>query len=59
VLGWHKRRVTARARILELPGTAQTLVGSGEIQVTGIDALLEIQAVSPASPAPSHPSSAT
>ena len=47
VLGWHKRRVTARQRILELPETAQTLVGSGEIPVAGIDALLEIQAVSP------------
>ena len=47
VLGWHKRRVTARQRILELPETAQTLVGSGEIPVGGIDALLEIQAVSP------------
>jgi ParB/RepB/Spo0J family partition protein len=47
VLGWHKRRVTARQRILELPETAQTLVGSAEIPVSGIDALLEIQAVSP------------
>jgi hypothetical protein len=47
VLGWHKRRVTARRRILELPETAQTLVGTGEIPVAGIDALLEIQAVSP------------
>jgi ParB/RepB/Spo0J family partition protein len=47
VLGWHKRRVTARARILELPESAQALVGSGEIPVAGIDALLEIQAVSP------------
>ena len=47
VLGWHKRRVTARQRILELPETAQTLVGSGEIPVGGIDALLQIQAVSP------------
>ena len=47
VLGWHKRRVTARQRILELPETAQTLVGTGEIPVAGIDALLEIQAVSP------------
>lgn len=47
VLGWHKRRVTARQRILELPETAQTLVGAGEIPVAGIDALLEIQAVSP------------
>ncbi|MGH2799765.1 MAG: ParB/RepB/Spo0J family partition protein [Thermoleophilaceae bacterium] len=47
VLGWHKRRVTARQRILELPEIAQTLVGTGEIPVRGIDALLEIQAVSP------------
>jgi ParB/RepB/Spo0J family partition protein len=47
VLGWHKRRVTARRRILELPESAQTLVGSGEIPVAGIDALLEIQAISP------------
>jgi ParB/RepB/Spo0J family partition protein len=47
VLGWHKRRVTARQRILELPETAQTLVGTGEIPVGGIDALLEIRAVSP------------
>jgi hypothetical protein len=46
-MGWHRRRVTARQRILELPETAQTLVGSGEIPVRGIDALLEIQAVSP------------
>src|SRR4051794_13890424 len=45
VLGWHKRRVTARARILELPEVAQTLVGTGEIPAAGIDALLEIQAV--------------
>jgi hypothetical protein len=47
VLGWHKRRVTARRRILELPESAQTLVGSGDIPVAGIDALLEIQAGSP------------
>lgn len=47
VLGWHRRRVTARQRILVLPEAAQTLVSSGEIPVAGIDALLEIQAVSP------------
>jgi ParB/RepB/Spo0J family partition protein len=46
VLGWSKRRVTARRRILELPETAQTLVGSGEIPAAGIDTLLEIQTVS-------------
>jgi ParB/RepB/Spo0J family partition protein len=46
VLGWSKRRVTARRRILELPEAAQTLVGSGEIPAAGIDTLLEIQTVS-------------
>jgi ParB family chromosome partitioning protein len=35
VLGWHKRRVTARQRILELPETAQTLVGTGETRSAG------------------------
>ena len=45
VLGWHKRRVTARQRILELPETAQTLGGTGEIPIAGIDALLDIEAV--------------
>ena len=47
VLGWHKRRVASRARILELPEIAQTLVGTGEIPIAGIDALLAIQAASP------------
>jgi ParB/RepB/Spo0J family partition protein len=47
VLGWSKRRVTARRRILELPETAQTLVGTGEIPAAGIDTLLEIQTISP------------
>ena len=47
MLGWHKRRVTAPARILELPEAAQTLNGFGEIPVAGIDAMLAIQAVSP------------
>jgi ParB/RepB/Spo0J family partition protein len=47
VLGWHKRRVTARRRILELPEAAQALVGSGEIPVSAVDVLLDIQAVSP------------
>src|SRR3954470_18669797 len=46
VLGWSRRRVTARRRILELPEAAQTLVGSGEIPTAGIDTLLEIQTVS-------------
>jgi len=46
VLGWTRRLVTARARILELPAAAQTLVGTGEIPVGAIDALLTVQAVS-------------
>src|SRR3954454_12948869 len=47
VLGWSKRRVSARRRILELPESAQTLVGTGEIPAPGIDTLLEIQTISP------------
>jgi ParB/RepB/Spo0J family partition protein len=47
VLGWSKRRVTARRRILELPEAAQKLVGAGEVPAAGIDTLLEIQTVSP------------
>jgi hypothetical protein len=34
--------VTARQRILELPESAQTLVGSGAIPAAGIDALLGV-----------------
>lgn len=47
VLGWSKRLITARARILELPGAAQTMVGTGEIPASGIDVLLQVRAVSP------------
>ena len=47
ILGWAKQRVTARAKILELPEAAQELVGSGAIPVGGVDALLTIAAVSP------------
>lgn len=47
VLGWSKRLVTARAKILELPAAAQTLIGAGEIPVSAIDALLAIQASAP------------
>lgn len=46
VLGWSKRLVTARARILELPVAAQALVGSGAIPAGTIDTLLAIRAVS-------------
>jgi hypothetical protein len=47
VLGWSKVRVTPRVKIVGLRGAAQGHVGSGEVPVRGIDALLEIQAVSP------------
>ena len=33
VLGWNRKLVSARARILELPETAQRLLGSGELPV--------------------------
>lgn len=46
VLGWARQRVSARAKILELPTEAQRLIGSGNLPVTGIDALLAIAAVS-------------
>ena len=47
VLGWSKRLVTSRARILELPAAAQALIGAGEIPVSAIDTLLAIQTVAP------------
>ncbi len=47
VLGWSRRLVSSRARILELPATAQTLVGIGDIPVSAIDTLLAIRAVAP------------
>jgi hypothetical protein len=46
-LGWPKRRVTARQRILALPEQAQQQIGSGEIPVSALDAMLTIQAASP------------
>lgn len=47
VLGWSKRLVTMRARILELPAAAQVLVGTGAIPAGAIDSLLAIRQVSP------------
>jgi ParB/RepB/Spo0J family partition protein len=46
-LGWTKQRVSARAKILTLPDTAQQLVASGAIAVSAIDNLLAILTVSP------------
>lgn len=47
VLGWARQRVSARAKILELADSAQQLIGSGDIPVTGVEQLLAIAAVSP------------
>jgi hypothetical protein len=47
VPGWARQRVSARAKILELPSAAQTLVGSGEIPLSAVETLLAIAGVSP------------
>lgn len=46
-LGWNRRRVTERAKILTLPKGAQELLGSGAIPVGAVDVLVTIQQVSP------------
>jgi ParB/RepB/Spo0J family partition protein len=46
-LGWSRRRVTERAKILTLPQAAQELLGSGAIPVGTVDTLVKIQEVSP------------
>ena len=46
-LGWSRQLVTARAKILRLSEPCQALVGSGEIPVSAIDAVLAISDVSP------------
>lgn len=45
-LGWPKVRVTARVKLLELPETAQKLVGSGTIPLACVDTLRGIGEVS-------------
>jgi ParB/RepB/Spo0J family partition protein len=45
-LGWSRQLATARAKILKLPQAGQRLVGTGEIPVSAIDALLAISDVS-------------
>ncbi len=46
-LGWPKARVTARMRLLELPDTAQQMVGTGQIALSSVEALRTIGTVSP------------
>jgi ParB/RepB/Spo0J family partition protein len=47
VLGWNRKLVSARAKILELPEAAQELIGSGELPVSSVSALTKIADVSP------------
>jgi ParB/RepB/Spo0J family partition protein len=47
VLGWSAKLVSARARILELPQTAQRLLGSGELPVSSVATLQRIADCSP------------
>jgi ParB/RepB/Spo0J family partition protein len=46
-LGWPKARVTARMGLLELPDTAQAMVGRGEIPLSAVDQLRAIARVAP------------
>jgi ParB/RepB/Spo0J family partition protein len=47
VLGWNRKLVSARAKILDLPETAQLLIGSGELPVSAVATLAKIAEVSP------------
>src|SRR5271166_5534371 len=47
VLGWSTKLVSARARILELPESAQRLLGSGELPVSSLATLERIASCSP------------
>lgn len=47
VLGWSTKLVSSRARILALPETAQSLLGSGELPVSSVAPLERIAAASP------------
>ncbi|HEX3509822.1 MAG TPA: ParB/RepB/Spo0J family partition protein [Solirubrobacteraceae bacterium] len=47
VLGWNRKLVSARAKILELPEIAQRLLASGTLPVGSVSMLAAIAAVSP------------
>ena len=47
LLGWDRRRVTARVKLLELPKRAQQLVGDGTIALAAVDAMRTIAQASP------------
>ncbi len=46
-LGWPKARVTARIKLLELPVSAQKLIGDGVIPLSCVEALREVGKASP------------
>src|SRR5215211_2910490 len=46
-LGWPKARVTARVKILELPGRAQQLIGEDIIHLAAVDQLRAIGTIAP------------
>ena len=46
VLGWNRKLVGARAKILELPDTAQQLIGTGELPVSAVSMIAKIAEVS-------------
>jgi ParB/RepB/Spo0J family partition protein len=46
VLGWNRKLVSARAKILDLPETAQQLIGKGELPVSAVATLTKIVDVS-------------
>ena len=47
-LGWHKARVSARLKLLELPERGQQLIGTGVIPLGAVDQLRVIGTVAPA-----------
>jgi ParB/RepB/Spo0J family partition protein len=47
VLGWNRKLVSARAKILDLPEIAQQLIGRGELPVSAVATLGKIADVSP------------
>jgi len=46
VLGWNRKLVSARAKILDLPETAQQLIGKGELPLSAVATLTRIADVS-------------
>lgn len=46
VLGWNRKLVSARAKILDLPERAQQLIGSGELPLSTVGTIAKIAEVS-------------